>query len=873
MDFHDHVVFGALFHDIGKFWERADRLGEYRQDDFQKQFDCRWDRGGYWSHLHVLNTRRFCERLAERIPFLKPESGGTTDNWINLAAHHHVASSPLEKLVETADHFASAEREQGNLPKLRDIHKRACLEPLLERVSLATDSKSRPTRYRLPLAPLGLTSTGLFPQPVAEFIPPMTQEKTQHGETWLSPISLNAEYTALANDFLAALSKMPIYDSETPAAKRGLVTTLLAQMERFLHCVPAATNIVHPDISLFDHLRVTAAIAEGLYLHHKAKSTLDRPEAFTDLGTAKWRLACGDLSGIQDFIYNIVSAGAVRGLRGRSFYIQLLCDGVSEHLLRRLGLYPTARIYSSGGKFYLLLPDCLESRLRDEVNKINRALLDTFQDKVFLGLGIAPICARDFGSESRTEATSKAKDRIHHMGPRWQEANEALMRDRLQRFRPIAEHDIAFFAAQDLHPGKHCNVCGRDDADADIRELEDGPICGQCRELQMLGQALSNAHYLLWVWDEDRKIAVELTRRSHDFRLPGLPCQCFLLEKAPYFSELRRLENSQIEALNAVPNPDGNPNSYACGFRFVGKWERDKKSGDWDFDNFADNAKGIERLGVLRMDVDNLGEIFIRGLRFPGVTGAEKEMGSLSRVATLSRQLHLFFAGHLGELLAPFDRVQTIYTGGDDLFLIGSWDELPQVADTIRRRFRDYCAGNPHFTLSGGIAVVRGKYPISRAAELAGEAEAAAKSLKRDTGRKKDALSFLDTVVGWEEFPRAGELRQRIEHIIDLAHNRAILSRLRAVILSVEEHQRRLNQSQFSPKELHELVHWQKWRWQLVYNLARMKRRDAGPELNTELDELATAILETRAQIGRPVLNWLQLPTRWAELLTRRTQE
>jgi CRISPR-associated protein Csm1 len=333
------------------------------------------------------------------------------------------------------------------------------------------------------------------------------------------------------------------------------------------------------------------------------------------------------------------------------------------------------------------------------------------------------------------------------------------------------------------------------------------------------------------------------------------------------------LENSQIEALNAVPNPDGNPNSYACGFRFVGKWECNKKSGDWDFDNFADNAKGIERLGVLRMDVDNLGEIFIRGLRFPGVTGAEKEMGSLSRVATLSRQLHLFFAGHLGELLAPFDRVQTIYTGGDDLFLIGSWDELPQVADTIRRRFRDYCAGNPHFTLSGGIAVVRGKYPISRAAELAGEAEAAAKSLKRDTGRKKDALSFLDTVVGWEEFPRAGELRQRIEHIIDLAHNRAILSRLRAVILSVEEHQRRLNQSQFSPKELHELVHWQKWRWQLVYNLARMKRRDAGPELNTELDELATAILETRAQIGRPVLNWLQLPTRWAELLTRRTQE
>ncbi|NJM12912.1 MAG: hypothetical protein HC889_14505 [Synechococcaceae cyanobacterium SM1_2_3] len=46
------------------------------------------------------------------------------------------------------------------------------------------------------------------------------------------------------------------------------------------------------------------------------------------------------------------------------------------------------------------------------------------------------------------------------------------MRDRLQRFRPVAERDIAFFAAQDLHPGKNCSVCGRDDANAAIRQLD-----------------------------------------------------------------------------------------------------------------------------------------------------------------------------------------------------------------------------------------------------------------------------------------------------------------------------------------------------------------------------------------------------------------
>ncbi len=101
------------------------------------------------------------------------------------------------------------------------------------------------------------------------------------------------------------------------------------------------------------------------------------------------------------------------------------------------------------------------------------------------------------------------------------------------------------------------------------------------------------------------------------------------MEKAPIFSELRRLENSRLEELNSVSNPDGNHNGYACGFRFVGKWDRDKekKSGCREFDDFANHAAGIERLGVLRMDVDNLGEIFIRGMRFLGVTGAKRKSG------------------------------------------------------------------------------------------------------------------------------------------------------------------------------------------------------------------------------------------------------
>ena len=83
---HDHVVLGALLHDVGKFWERAERLDEYRRNELQKQLDCPLHRDGYRSHLHVLNTRRFGETLADQAPFLEPRTGDSPDHWLNLAA-------------------------------------------------------------------------------------------------------------------------------------------------------------------------------------------------------------------------------------------------------------------------------------------------------------------------------------------------------------------------------------------------------------------------------------------------------------------------------------------------------------------------------------------------------------------------------------------------------------------------------------------------------------------------------------------------------------------------------------------------------------------------------------------------------------------
>ena len=61
----------------------------------------------------------------------------------------------------------------------------------------------------------------------------------------------------------------------------------------------------------------------------------------------------------------------------------------------------------------------------------------------------------------------------------------------------------------------------------------------------------------------------------------------------------------------------------------------------------------------MRADIDNLGATFISGI--------PESYNSISRTATLSRQLSLFFKYELNNLLENY-LITSIYSGGDDLF-------------------------------------------------------------------------------------------------------------------------------------------------------------------------------------------------------------
>jgi len=91
----------------------------------------------------------------------------------------------------------------------------------------------------------------------------------------------------------------------------------------------------------------------------------------------KFLLVSGEFSGIQNFIYTISSKMAMKSLRGRSFYLELLTENIIDEILKELNLTRANLIYSGGSHFYLILSNTEHTKetIESYKTKINDFLL------------------------------------------------------------------------------------------------------------------------------------------------------------------------------------------------------------------------------------------------------------------------------------------------------------------------------------------------------------------------------------------------------------------------------------------------------------------------------------------------------------------
>ena len=194
---------------------------------------------------------------------------------------------------------------------------------ILGRVRLENSSRSINHDCRYKVVNAGKLFTDSFDQ-----IFPLAADKYPSDE-------VQSDYKKLWDSYVAESKGLDLYDN---------FTTIFEISKKYQWCLPASTRKEEmPDVSRF----------------HSSSGDVENvtESEIRDRKSQKYLLFCGDISGIQKFIYQVSSRGAYRTLKGRSFYIQILAELLSRQIVEECGLTMTNVLYASGGKFYLLMPN------------------------------------------------------------------------------------------------------------------------------------------------------------------------------------------------------------------------------------------------------------------------------------------------------------------------------------------------------------------------------------------------------------------------------------------------------------------------------------------------------------------------------------
>lgn len=258
------LIIGAILHDVGKVIYRS---GDGRNHSIS----------GY--------------------DFLKEDTGQTDKNILDCVRFHHkknISGAQIENnsnayIVYIADNIASASDRRAGLTEDYGF---SITMPLASVFNIINDNNEN-----LTYSPTMLEDNDYinFPVDGAKEFDKAFYDKVRHTlQDNLKSLNYNSEY----------------------------VNSLLDVMEATCSYVPSSTNKGElADISLYDHVKMTAAISSCIYKYMEEMGTDDyKEELFTKEKEFYKKdifcICCIDISGIQDFIYTIANIG-VQGVQTR----------------------------------------------------------------------------------------------------------------------------------------------------------------------------------------------------------------------------------------------------------------------------------------------------------------------------------------------------------------------------------------------------------------------------------------------------------------------------------------------------------------------------------------------------------------------------
>ena len=389
---------------------------------------------------------------------------------------------------------------------------------------------------------------------------------------------------------------------------------------------------------------------------------------------------------------------------------------------------------------------------------------------------------------------------------------------------------------------KHMGQLGLSFATVPYNDHEDGKVdtpFGECQAPNQLW-ALANKEFSL--------------KKGQKFK------SLILSDYSSFFSPIHVGGNPKVCAVTGIESPacvpfdfvssDGSDNEHVFILPSVKEQilkGRQMRSSE-ESKTFEEYANG-SYLGVLRMDIDGLGVRLSAGFK------------SIDDYEAFSRRIDNFIKEDIRAIQQRNDFkefLNIIYAGGDDLFVVGLWYKCIDFAECIHEEV-DKHFFSEGLTMSGGIAIVKPKFPIAKAAEIAGEAESLAKQFHNG---EKNAFHLLGKTISWnEEFKKVKEYRNEFYRLIH--NNEMSRSLLHKIMLyaSISDNNR-LKERKGEPSNY-------RYIWHMTYYLTRfMNRYNKDTDKDKEIRNFCKRLRDKEVTNDRN-LELLSVAARWAELLIK----
>lgn len=302
------VILGALLHDIGKLIQRA-------QKNPREQRHTSW--GEKWF------DKNFSDKLT-------PMFDIKTKQIVSSAIGNH---HEYEEYITLADAISAG---MERIPLKNEEEGDPFTDRLISALSrISISNKRKEDRYHK-LALLGETNfEEVFPE----------TNKNNPSE----------DYVGLLDRFNDEVESLNF----TRSSPLQVIEQIYFLLWKYTWCIPSAAYHNEPDVSLFDHLKTTAAITACLYDYKNEGNEIN-------IDGLTFQLIGGDISGIQAYIFEVLTqqGKVAKRLRARSLFIQLLSEIASHKILHAFSLPLCNLIISAGGNFYILVPNIKDARNR-----------------------------------------------------------------------------------------------------------------------------------------------------------------------------------------------------------------------------------------------------------------------------------------------------------------------------------------------------------------------------------------------------------------------------------------------------------------------------------------------------------------------------